>query len=66
MPRGCWELNLRPSEELSVLLSTEATLQPLDVILKYVRSLRLAWTYENPVSKKETVKRKVVLKNYLL
>lgn len=66
MPRGCWELNLKPPEELPVLLTTKATLQPLNVILKYVRNLRLAWTYENPVSKKKLLKKKVLLKNYQL
>lgn len=58
MPRGCWELNLKAPEELPVLLTTEATLQPLNVILKYVRNRRLAWTYENPVSKKKLLKKK--------
>jgi hypothetical protein len=31
-PCGCWELNLGPSEEQSVLLTAEPSLQPHEVI----------------------------------
>ena len=30
LPCGCWELNLGPLEEQSVLLTTEPSLQPRD------------------------------------
>jgi len=33
LPCGCWELNLDPLEEQSVLLSTEPSLQPHATIL---------------------------------
>jgi hypothetical protein len=32
-PCGCWELNLGPLEEVLVLLTTEPSLQPLNVCL---------------------------------
>jgi hypothetical protein len=34
LPCGCWELNLGPLEEQSVLLTSEPSLQPFYVILK--------------------------------
>jgi hypothetical protein len=30
--KGCWDLNLEPSEEQSVLLTTEPSLQPQDCL----------------------------------
>jgi hypothetical protein len=33
-PHGCWDLNLRPSEEQSVLLPAEPSCQPLNAALK--------------------------------
>jgi hypothetical protein len=31
-PCGCWDLNLGPSEEQSVLLTTEPSLQPFNLL----------------------------------
>jgi hypothetical protein len=35
-PRGCWDLNLGPSEEQSVLLTTEPWRQPLYVLYTHI------------------------------
>jgi hypothetical protein len=32
LPRGCWELNLCPSEETPVLLGSKPSLQPPDFL----------------------------------
>jgi hypothetical protein len=37
-PCGCWELNLGPSEEQSVLLLTEPSHQPPDSNLKHTKN----------------------------
>jgi hypothetical protein len=34
LPCGCWELNQRPPEEQSVLLTAESSLQPPDMIFQ--------------------------------
>jgi hypothetical protein len=40
---GCWELNSGPSEEQSVLLTTESSLQPRILIFKSLNSVSLQW-----------------------
>ena len=47
LPCGCWELNLCPLEEQSVLLTTEPGLQPRD---SYVESESLSFLRRNRTS----------------
>jgi hypothetical protein len=45
-PCGCWDLNSGPSEEQSVLLTTEPSLQPLTIILLITQLWGYCLSYE--------------------
>jgi hypothetical protein len=42
-PCGCWDLNSGPSEEQSVLLTAEPSLQPINVVLFVAKEFNLGF-----------------------